>query len=74
MHVGDCWVADDKCTGLAIHIGARIAGLARPGEILVSQPLKAAVADASYRFADRGKTELKGVPGHWHLYALLSAD
>jgi class 3 adenylate cyclase len=73
MHVGDCWVADDKCTGLAIHIGARIAGLAHPGEILVSQALKSAVAGAGYRFADRGEMELKGVPGSWHLYALRLA-
>jgi class 3 adenylate cyclase len=69
IHVGDCWVADGKCTGLAIHIGARIAGLAQPDEILVSQ----AVCDAvgrTHRFADRGETSLKGVPGRWHLYAL----
>ena len=73
MHVGDCWVADDKCTGLAIHIGARITGLAQPGEILVSEAFKSAVADHGYRFTDRGETELKGVPGRWHLYALGSA-
>jgi class 3 adenylate cyclase len=69
MHVGDCWVADGKCTGLAVHIGARIADLARPDEILVSQ----AVRDAdgpTHRFADRGEAELKGVPGRRHLYAV----
>lgn len=71
MHVGDCWIADNKCTGLAIHIGARIASLAKPSEILVSQALKSAVTD--YRFADRGETDLKGVPGRWHLYALQAS-
>lgn len=35
IHLGDCWVTDGKCTGLAIHIGARIAALARADEILV---------------------------------------
>jgi len=69
IHIGDCWIADDKCTGLAVHIGARIAALAGPGEILVSQALKTAV-EPDYSFTDRGETELKGVPGRWHLYAL----
>jgi class 3 adenylate cyclase len=68
IHVGDCWVADNKCTGLAIHIGARIASLAKPDEVLVSQALKSAVSP-DYRFTDRGETDLKGVPGRWHLYA-----
>jgi class 3 adenylate cyclase len=69
IHVGDCWVADGKCTGLAVHIGARIADLARPDEILVSQAVRDS-AGPPRRFADRGDAELKGVPGWWHLYAL----
>jgi len=69
IHIGDCWVADDKCTGLAIHIGARIAALARPDEILLSAAAKTE-AGPSYRFTDRGETSLKGVPGRWHLYAV----
>ena len=51
VHVGDCWVADDKCTGLAIHIGARIAALARADEILVSEAAKTE-AGSSYRFSE----------------------
>ena len=69
IHVGDCWVADGKCAGLAIHIGSRIADLARPDEILVSEAAKAQ-AGLSYRFSDRGEASLKGVPGRWHLYAV----
>jgi len=69
LHVGDCWVADDKCTGLAVHIGARIAALAAPNEILVSEAVMKATA-SEYPFADHGDETLKGVPGRWHLYAL----
>jgi class 3 adenylate cyclase len=69
IHVGDCWVADGKCTGLAIHIGARIASLAEPDEILVSQAA-CGLASPAQCFTDRGETSLKGVPGSWHLYAL----
>jgi class 3 adenylate cyclase len=71
VHVGDCWVADGKCTGLAIHIGARIAALARPDEILLSETAKAQ-AGSTYRFSDRGEASLKGVPGRWHLYAVAA--
>lgn len=69
IHAGDCRVADGKCTGLAIHIGARIAALASPGEVLVSDAVKTGVG-ARYRFADRGTHELKGIPGSWKLFAL----
>jgi class 3 adenylate cyclase len=71
IHVGDCWVADGKCTGLAIHIGARIAAVARPDEILLSEAAKAQ-AGTRYRFSDRGETSLKGVPGRLHLYAVAA--
>jgi class 3 adenylate cyclase len=69
IHLGNCWVADGKCTGLAIHIGARIAALAGADEILVSEAAKAE-AGSTYCFTDRGETSLKGIPGRWHLYAV----
>jgi class 3 adenylate cyclase len=71
VHTGDCRVADGKCTGLAIHIGARIVALAAPTEVLVSQPVRDACR-AAYRFAERGVHELKGVPGAWQLFAVVS--
>ena len=69
LHEGNCRVADGKCTGLAVHIGARIVALAAPGELLVSAALRSS-AGSSYRFVDRGEHELKGIPGTWHLYAV----
>ncbi len=69
MHTGDCHVADGKCTGLAIHIGARIVGLAAPGEVLVSGAVEA-TARPEFRFLNRGVHTLKGVPGEWHLFAV----
>ncbi len=69
IHFGDCWVADNKCAGLAIHIGARIADLANPGEILVSEAAKA-MAEPTGSFDERGETQLIGVPGQWRLYAV----
>jgi len=71
LHTGDCYVADDKCTGLAVHICARIVALAEPGEVLVSQVVSDA-AGPGFQFADRGTHTLRGVPGEWRLSALLS--
>jgi class 3 adenylate cyclase len=71
IHFGDCWVADNKCAGLAIHIGARIADLASPGEILVSEAAKGK-AEPTCSFEDRGETQLIGVPGQWRLYAVAA--
>ena len=61
---------DDKLGGIAVHIGARVAALAGPGEVLVSSTVKDLVAGSGLRFEDRGLQPLKGVPGEWRLYAL----
>ena len=56
-------------SGIAVHIGARIAALAGPSEVLVSSTVKDLVAGSGLRFVDRGEKSLKGVPGEWHLFA-----
>ena len=52
-----------------MHIGARVLGLAGPGEVLVSRTVKDLVAGSSLDFADRGAHVLKGIPGEWQLFA-----
>jgi class 3 adenylate cyclase/pimeloyl-ACP methyl ester carboxylesterase len=70
LHTGECEVIDNKVGGLAVNIGSRICGLARPSEILASQTMKDLVAGSGLRFEDRGSHQLKGVPGEWRLFAL----
>ena len=70
VHTGECELFGGKVAGLAVHTGARVASLAGPGEILVSQTVKDLVAGSGIEFEDRGIRELKGVPGEWRLYAL----
>jgi class 3 adenylate cyclase len=72
LHVGECELRGDDVGGLAVHIAARVAGLARPGEILVSRTVRDLVAGSGLRFAERGEHELKGVPERWPLYVLAS--
>ena len=70
IHTGECEAIGEDLGGLAIHIGARVGALAGPGEIVVSSTVKELVVGSDMQFSDRGKHELKGVPGSWHLYAL----
>jgi class 3 adenylate cyclase len=70
VHTGECEVADGKLLGIAVHIGARVAGEAASGEVLVSSTVRDLVAGSGLRFAERGTFGLKGVPGEWRLYAL----
>ena len=70
LHTGECEVIGDKLGGIAVHIGARVAGEAQPGEILVSSTVKDLVAGAGIEFEDRGVRALKGVPGDWHVFAV----
>lgn len=70
LHTGECEVMGDKLSGIAVHIGARIAGLAGPDEVLVSSTVKDLVAGAGIRFRERGAHQLKGVPGAWDLFCV----
>ena len=70
LHTGECEVMDGKVGGIAVHIGARVAKEARPGEVLVSSTVKDLVAGSGLRFRERGTAELKGVPEEWRLYAV----
>jgi len=72
VHTGECELIDGKPGGLAINIGARIAGLARPSEVLVSETVKNLVAGSGITFEDRGARQLKGVPDEWRIWAASS--
>jgi class 3 adenylate cyclase len=69
VHTGEVELVNDGVRGIAVHIGARVAARAQPGEVLVSQTVKDLVAGSGLQFRERGATELKGVPGQWRLYA-----
>jgi class 3 adenylate cyclase len=70
LHSGECEVRDSDLAGIAVHIGARIGGLAQAGEVLVSTTVKDLVIGSGIEFSDRGEHDLKGVPGTWKLFAV----
>ena len=69
VHTGEVEQADDGPRGLAVHIAARIAAAAQPGEVIVSSTVKDIVAGSGIAFEERGERELDGVPGTWHLFS-----
>jgi class 3 adenylate cyclase len=73
LHAGECETVGAKIGGIAVHIGARVAANAAPGEILVSTTVKDLVAGSGLRFENRGTHVLKGVPGEWRLFAVTAA-
>ncbi|MGH7359061.1 MAG: adenylate/guanylate cyclase domain-containing protein, partial [Candidatus Rokuibacteriota bacterium] len=70
LHTGEVEILEGKVSGLAVHIGARVAAAAGPGEVLVSSTVKDLVAGSGLHFRDRGLQTLKGVPGEWRLFAV----
>jgi class 3 adenylate cyclase len=70
LHTGECELMDGDVGGIAVHIGARVAKSAAPGEVLVSSTVKDLVVGSGLRFADRGTHDLRGVPGEWQLFAV----
>lgn len=51
-------------------VGARIAGIAGPGEVLVSSTVKDLVAGSGIAVTERGEHRLKGVPDAWRLFSI----
>jgi pimeloyl-ACP methyl ester carboxylesterase len=70
LHTGECELVEGKVGGIAVHIGARVAAEAAPGEVLVSSTVKDLVAGSGIRFRERGVVELRGVPEEWRLYSV----
>ena len=70
MHTGEVELRGDDIAGLGVNIASRIQALAQPDEILVSRTVTDLVAGSGLDFDDRGEHDLKGVPGHWQLYAV----
>ena len=72
LHTGECEIVGDDVGGMAVHIAARVAALAKPGEILASGTAYGTVVGSGLEFEFRGDHELKGVPGKWPVFVLTS--
>jgi class 3 adenylate cyclase len=73
IHTGEVELMGADVGGIAVHIGARVAARAGPGEVLVSGTVRDLVAGSGIEFDDKGETSLKGVPGLWRLFLVAAA-
>ena len=72
VHTGEVEMSAEGVTGLAVHIGARVMGLAGAGEILATSTVRDLVAGSGLEFEDRGMQTLKGVPAEWRVFAVVN--
>jgi class 3 adenylate cyclase len=69
LHTGEVELAQNDVRGIAVHVAARVASLAKAGECLVSRTVKDLVAGADIHFSERGRHDLKGLTEPIDLYA-----
>jgi pimeloyl-ACP methyl ester carboxylesterase len=67
VHTGEIERIGDGVAGIAVHVGARVAASADPGEVWVSEIVTLLTAGSSIEYRDRGMHQLKGVPGEHRL-------
>lgn len=68
LHTGEIHLIDDDVEGIAVHIAARVAGLANANEVIVSRTVKDLIAGSGIAMEDYGTHPLKGIPDDWQLY------
>ncbi len=69
IHTGEVERVGDGVAGIVVRIGAQIAALAEPGEVLVSGTVRDLVSGSGLTFTDRGTHELRGGAGEWRVFA-----
>jgi class 3 adenylate cyclase len=74
LHSGEIELHEDDVSGIAVHIGQRVAAQARPNEVLVSRTVADLLAGSDLVFRDQGEHELKGVTGGWRLFQVAPPD
>ena len=73
IHTGECEIRGESLEGVAIHLAARVSGMAAGGDILVSRTIKDLVAGSGIEFEDFGTHALKGIPDEHQLYKVTSS-
>ena len=69
VHTGEVERAGTDVRGIAVHLAARVAAAAEPGEVLVTATTHDIVAGSGLAFGDRGERALKGFDAPRRLFA-----
>ena len=71
VHTGECEVIGGGVGGMAVHIGARVAALAGPGEVVVTGSVRDLMTGSDRHFEGGEPRALKGVANPWPVYRLV---
>jgi predicted ATPase/class 3 adenylate cyclase len=75
LHAGEVVADGGDLRGVALHVAARVMGLADGGEILATDAVRQiAAAGPEVAFSDRGTVSLRGVPERWRLHRVEWRD
>ncbi len=74
VHTGECEEIDGKLGGIAVHVCARVMGLAGAAEVLATSTVRELVSGSGATFDDRGTHELKGLDETRHVFALTAVE
>jgi class 3 adenylate cyclase len=72
VHTGEVERANGAIRGIAVHVAARVAGVAESAQVFVSSTVRDLTAGSGLAFEDAGTHELKGVPEPRRLFRLAS--
>jgi class 3 adenylate cyclase/pimeloyl-ACP methyl ester carboxylesterase len=72
MHAGEVVTQPSGVFGVAVHVAARVAARAQPGEVLLTETVHTLTMGAGVEYETAGEHQLKGIPGTWRLYRLRS--
>jgi class 3 adenylate cyclase/alpha-beta hydrolase superfamily lysophospholipase len=68
VHIGEVSrMGSRDLSGLAVHFAQRLCDRAESGQVLVSAAVRDECRGAALHFEDRGKAQLKGIPGEWEV-------
>jgi class 3 adenylate cyclase len=70
IHAGEIEGRGEDVGGIAVHLAARVCGVAMPGSVTVTRTVRDLLIGSRATFVDRGEHSLKGLPEPWHLYEL----
>lgn len=71
VHTGEVERVGDDIRGISVHTAARVMGLARPGEVLVSATTASLLEGSGLSLGDAGTHDLKGIPGARQVFRLV---
>jgi class 3 adenylate cyclase len=68
IHAGEVDLLGHDLGGIAVHVAARVAALASPGQVLLSRTVADLIAGSGIPLSERGLRTLRGINGKWKLF------